>query len=213
MRMRKKKHGAERIAACADLLIPSPPEKDIREYLTEDRPLCLEIGCGKGGFACGLTSAERDINLVAVEKYSDAACLALEKAKASKDCRPDNLRFMIADASALGEYFPEHSVSCIYLNFSDPWPKSGYYKRRLTYASFLEIYRKLLVPGGILKQKTDNEGLFEFSLEQFAAAGLDTFMTTRDLHSSPYAENNIVTEYEAQFSAKGMPIYSAWVRF
>lgn len=213
MRMRKKKHGAERIAACADLLIPSPPEKDIREYFADERPLCLEIGCGKGGFACGLTAADRSINLVAVEKYSDAACLALEKAKASADSRPDNLRFMIADASALGEYFPEHSVSCIYLNFSDPWPKSGYYKRRLTYASFLEIYRKLLVPGGMLKQKTDNEGLFEFSLEQFAAAGLDIVMTTRDLHGSPYAEGNVVTEYEAQFSAKGMPIYSAWVRF
>ena len=213
MRMRKKKHGAERIAACADLLIPSPPEKDIREYFTEERPLCLEIGCGKGGFACGLTAKEQGINLVAVEKYSDAACLALEKAKASVDSRPDNLRFMIADASALGEYFPEHSVSCIYLNFSDPWPKSGYYKRRLTYASFLEIYRKLLVPGGMLRQKTDNEGLFEFSLEQFAAAGLDIVMTTRDLHHSPYAAENVVTEYEAQFSAQGMPIYSAWVRF
>lgn len=213
MRMRKKKHGAERIAACADLLIPSPPEKDIREYFADERPLCLEIGCGKGGFACGLTAADRSINLVAVEKYSDAACLALEKAKASADSRPDNLRFMIADASALSEYFPEHSVSCIYLNFSDPWPKSGYYKRRLTYASFLEIYRKLLVPGGMLKQKTDNEGLFEFSLEQFAAAGLDIVMTTRDLHGSPYADGNVVTEYEAQFSAKGMPIYSAWVRF
>lgn len=213
MRMRKKKHGAERIAACADLLIPSPPEKDIREYFTAERPLCLEIGCGKGGFACGLTAKEQGINLVAVEKYSDAACLALEKAKASGDSRSDNLRFMIADALALGEYFPEHSVSCIYLNFSDPWPKSGYYKRRLTYASFLEIYRKLLVPGGMLRQKTDNEGLFEFSLEQFAAAGLDIVMTTRDLHNSPYAAENVVTEYEAQFSAKGMPIYSAWVRF
>lgn len=213
MRMRKKKHGAERIAACADLLIPSPPEKDIREYFAAERPLCLEIGCGKGGFACGLTAKEQGINLVAVEKYSDAACLALEKAKASGDSRPDNLRFMIADASALGEYFPEHSVSCIYLNFSDPWPKSGYYKRRLTYASFLEIYRKLLVPGGMLRQKTDNEGLFEFSLEQFAAAGLDIVMTTRDLHNSPYAAENVVTEYEAQFSAKGMPIYAAWVRF
>ena len=89
----------------------------------------------------------------------------------------------------------------------------GILQRRLTYASFLEIYRKLLVPGGMLRQKTDNEGLFEFSLEQFAAAGLDIVMTTRDLHNSPYAAENVVTEYEAQFSAKGMPIYSAWVRF
>lgn len=213
MRMRKKKHGAERIAACAELLIPTPPEKDVRDYFEVKRPLCLEIGCGKGGFACDLTASDNSINLVALEKYSDAACLALEKAKASASCRPDNLRFMIADAAAVGEYFPAHSVERIYLNFSDPWPKSGYKKRRLTYRTFLELYRGILVPGGMLIQKTDNEGLFDFSLEEFAHAGLEIVMTTRDLHASEHAAGNVMTEYERQFTEKGMPIYSAWVRF
>ena len=213
MRMRKKKHGAERIAACAELLIPCPPEKDIREYFESSRPLHLEIGCGKGGFACDLTSREHTFNLVAMERSSDAACVALERAKASAETRPDNLRFFIANAEHLTEYIPENSVECIYLNFSDPWPKKGYYKRRLTYTAFLEQYRKILVPGGILKQKTDNLGLFEFSLEQFAAAGLTVEKVTYDLHNSDMSEGNVVTEYESLFVSQGKPIYSAWVRF
>lgn len=213
MRMRKKKHGAERIAACAELLIPNPPEKDPREYFEKDRPLTLEIGCGKGGFACALSAKDTDYNLVALEKCSDAACLALEKAKATADSRPDNLKFIIADATKLTEIFAPHSVECIYLNFSDPWPKSGYYKRRLTYKTFLDLYREILVPGGLLKQKTDNENLFDFSLEQFEAAGLKIEMMTRDLHHSEYAAGNIMTEYEAQFAAQGKPIFAVNVRF
>ncbi len=213
MRMRKKKHGAERIAACAEYLIPCPPEKALGEYFSSDRPIHLEIGCGKGGFACDLTVREHDFNLIAMERSSDAACIGLEHAKATAEARPDNLRFFIANAEHLTEYFPEHSIECIYLNFSDPWPKKGYYKRRLTYTVFLEQYRKILVPGGILRQKTDNEGLFDFSLEQFEKAGLTVEKMTRDLHNSDMAEGNVMTEYEKHFVLLGQPIYSAWVRF
>lgn len=213
MRMRKKKHGAERIAACAELLISTPPEKELNEYFTETRPLRLEIGCGKGGFACDLTAKEHDFNLIALERSSDAACIALERAKSSKTERPDNLRFMIANAEHLEEYFPENSFDCIYLNFSDPWPKKGYSKRRLTYSSFLLQYKRILKPGGLLIQKTDNEGLFDFSLEEFEKAGLKVEFVTRDLHSSEKAADNVMTEYERQFVSIGLPIYSAWVRF
>ena len=213
MRMRKKKHGAERIAACAEFLIPCPPEKDLNEYFSVKRPLHLEIGCGKGGFACDLTAANPDFNLIAMERSSDVTCLALERCQASAAEREDNLRFLIGDANLLDEYFPENTFDCIYLNFSDPWPKKGYYKRRLTYTAFLEKYRRVLKEGGILKQKTDNEGLFDFSLEQFKEAGLEIVEMTRDLHNSPLAEGNIMTEYEKLFVSQGKPIYSAWVRF
>jgi tRNA (guanine-N7-)-methyltransferase len=131
----------------------------------------------------------------------------------AKDSRPDNLRFLIGDARNASDWFLPHSVDCIYLNFSDPWPKKGYAKRRLTYQSFLEQYRNLLKEGGLLRLKTDNEGLFLFSLEQFELCGLTVEWKTNDLHASEKAEGNIMTEYERNFSEKGQPIYSAWVRF
>ena len=215
MRMRKKKHGAERIEACAHLLI-RPDEgikADPQSAFSVERPLHLEIGCGKGNFAVGMAAQHKDVNFIAMEKIADVACLALEKAEAARETREDNLRFIIGDAKDLLEYFPEHSVDCIYLNFSDPWPKAGHAKRRLTYRAFLEIYKKLLKEGGALKLKTDNVGLFDFSLEEFEAFGLNIEWQSRDLHHSEYNEGNVMTEYEKNFSDKGQVIYSAHVRF
>lgn len=215
MRMRHKKHGAERIAACAELLIRPSGEcpADPQIYFPVSRPISLEIGCGKGDFAVGMAARNPDENWIAMERVPDVACLALEKAMATKERRPDNLRFLIGNAQNLSSLFLPHSVSAIYLNFSDPWPKSGYAKRRLTHAGFLSLYRELLVPNGLLKFKTDNVGLFEFSLEQFAACGLEIIWQTRDLHASEKAADNIMTEYERNFSSQGTPICSAWVRF
>lgn len=215
MRMRRKKHGAERIAACAEILIEEPqiPAVEPTTYFTDARPTHLEIGCGKGDFAVGMASKHQDVNFIAMERVSDVACLALEKAMNAKDSRSDNLRFLIGDAKNLVEWFPAHSVDCIYLNFSDPWPKKGYAKRRLTHRGFLELYRNVLCEGGMLKLKTDNEGLFDFSLEEFEAAGLTVEWMTRDLHRSEKNADNIMTEYERNFSEKGQVIYSAWVKF
>ena len=215
MRMRRKKHGAERIAACSEILIEEPtvPAVDPNSYFTEVRSLCLEIGCGKGDFAVGMATKNPEYNWIAMERVPDVACLALEKAMKAKDERPDNLRFVIGDAQKLTEWIPAHSVDCIYLNFSDPWPKKGYAKRRLTHRGFLELYRGVLVPNGLLKLKTDNVGLFDFSLEEFEAAGLEILWQTRDLHHSDKAEGNVMTEYERNFSQKGEAICSAWVRF
>ena len=215
MRMRRKKHGAERIAACSEILIQSPtvPAEDPNSYFSLSRPVHLEIGCGKGDFAVGMAAKTPDVNFIAMERVSDVACLALEKAMNAKDTRPDNLRFLIGDAKNLTEWFPQKSVDCLYLNFSDPWPKKGYAKRRLTHRGFLELYRTVLKDGGMLKLKTDNEGLFDFSLEEFAACGLTIEWQTRDLHRSEKAGDNVMTEYERNFSQKGQVIYSAWVRY
>ena len=215
MRMRRKKHGAERIAACSEILIAEPtvPAVDPNTYFSVSRPIHLEIGCGKGDFAVGMAAKHQDCNFIAMERVSDVACLALEKAMNVKDSRPDNLRFLIGDAQNLTEWFPAHSVDCIYLNFSDPWPKKGYAKRRLTHEGFLNRYREILREGGVLRLKTDNEGLFDFSLEQFELCGLTVEWMTRDLHASELAKDNIMTEYERNFSEKGQVIYSAHVRF
>lgn len=214
MRMRRKKHGAERIAACAELLIEAPSAAvDPKTYFPAPAPLHLEIGCGKGAFAVGMAKKYPAVHFIAMERVSDVACLALEKAMGAKEEGRDNLRFVIGDARNLAEFFPAHSFDCIYLNFSDPWPKKGYAKRRLTYRRFLELYRSLLVPGGLLKLKTDNEGLYRFSLEEFAAAGLTVEWQTEDLHHTPEAADNVMTEYEKNFSDKGQVIYAAHVRF
>ena len=216
MRMRKKKNGAARIAACSDLLISSPEllKDGFSAIFPKDQPVHLEIGCGKGNFACGMAQKHPEFNFVAMERVSDVCCIALEKAKRSADEREgDNLRFMIADAAVLAENLPEHSIDCIYLNFSDPWPKSGHAKRRLTHSNFLTIYKKLLKEDGILKFKTDNVGLFDFSLEEFEAIGATVLWQTRDLHASEKNVDNVMTEYEKNFSEKGFSICSAHVKF
>lgn len=220
MRMRKKKHGAERIEKCAMLLIKNPEELKSDPYSVfpnKEGKLCIEIGCGKGDFACGITKKNKNDNLIAIEMNSDACCVALEKAMAQKQAEEndetDNLRFIIGNANNLEEWFPEHCLDVIYLNFSDPWHKSGHAKRRLTYRGFLQKYRRLLKNGGELIFKTDNAALFDFSLEEFAAEGLELVYVTRDLHASDKASDNIMTEYERNFSEKGFKINMAVVRF
>ena len=148
-----------------------------------------------------------------MERVHDVVVAAVEKADACADTRPDNLRFILDGADGLAEYFAPASLDRVYLNFSDPWPKKGYAKRRLTHVGFLELYKQVLRKGGLLRLNTDNAGLFDFSLEQFAEAGLTVEWQTRDLHASEKNEGNVMTEYERNFSEKGQVIYSAWVRF
>ena len=215
MRARKKKHGAERIAACAELLIEDTArlKSDPQSFFGTVRPLHLEIGCGKGSFACGMTVAHPEVNFIAMERVADVAVLALEKAERTSAERPDNLRFLIGNAENLTEWLPPHSIDCIYLNFSDPWHKARHAKRRLTHRDFLARYREVLRVGGVLRFKTDNVNLFDFSLLEFEAAGLRVTDVTRDLHNSPLNQGNVMTEYEKNFSEKGFPIHAATAYF
>lgn len=215
MRMRKKKHSGERIEACARFLIKEPLSCFENPNASFDipRPLFLEIGCGKGDFARQLSTGFPEHNIIAIERVPDVAMTALEKAAASENERPDNLRFIIGHAQYLADWFAPNTFERIFVNFCDPWPKTPYFKRRLTAPTFLETYRKILVDGGELHFKTDNQPLFDWSLEQFEAAGLETVFVTRDLHASEMAKTNFMTEYEKHFSSMGMNIYSAHVRF
>jgi len=209
MRMRKKKHGAERIEACGELRIaePSVMLNGFENIFGNDAPVHMEIGCGKGNFACGMAKANPDVNFVAVERVADVCCIALEKAKKSADERPnDNLRFMIGDARTLAECVKPHSLECIYLNFSDPWPKTRHEKNRLTSSTFMPLYIKLLKEHGELHQKTDNRGLFDFSLEVYKEYGCTLSEISYDLHKDGM-EGNVVTEYEQRFVDLGQPIH------
>lgn len=205
MRVHKKKHGAERLDACGSIVI-----KDLRaegntsqKLFGNDNPIRIEIGCGKGDFIVGTAAKEPDVNFLAVEKVSDVLVIAAEKVKNSG---LSNVRVCCVDAKELVEIFPEGSIDRIYLNFSDPWPKARHEKRRLTYRTFLAIYKKILRKDGAIHFKTDNRGLFDFSLEEFKNFGMRMEKLTFDLHNSEYMEGNVMTEYEKRFSSMGVPI-------
>ena len=210
MRMRKKKHGEERLAACSEFLVERPNV----DSLENKNPVWLEIGAGKGGFAIGMTKKHPDVSYFAMERVTDCVVLAAEGAKREREaggvCR--NLKFIIDTADNLTKLFPNESIDAMFLNFSDPWSKKGYAKRRLTHRRYLSVYFNLLKDGGTLTFKTDNVGLFDFSLEEIEAMGLQCEVLTRDLHSSEYMSDNVVTEYEAAFSSQGVKINMLRVR-
>ena len=206
MRMRKKKHGEERLLGCAEYLYNhegAPLSEPSLAVYGDNMPVYLEIGAGKGGFAVGMTKAHPKVAYFAMERVTDCVVLAAERAKREGS---EHLRFIIETADNLTRIFAPGSVDAIFLNFSDPWSKKGYAKRRLTHARYLAVYMNLLKDGGRLCFKTDNAGLFDFSLEQLNEVGLPLAKLTRDLHSSEWNEGNIVTEYEAAFSAQGVKI-------
>ena len=150
-----------------------------------------------------------------LQAAGDAACLNGEPEVIVQDeerdpdfAAPENLHFLSMDARELPEVFAEGEVDGIYLNFSDPWPKARHAKRRLTSRDFLGIYERVLAPGGVVEFKTDNRGLFDFSLEELKEAPhWELRQVTYDLHRDPeMSKGNIMTEYERKFSALGNKI-------
>lgn len=205
MRMRKKKNGEARMAACKDYKIDNPEsyKGNWKETFAKQKTLCLEIGCGKGTFVVENAKKYPDRFFIAMEVIPDVIMLAMEKAKAAEI---QNVKFVCFDAGKLEEIFEPCELDELYLNFSDPWPKKRHAKRRLTYISFLETYKKILKNGGKIFFKTDNRPLFDFSLEQFELAKIPLSDVTNDLHNSVWEKDNIHTEYEDNFSAKGFTI-------
>ena len=214
MRMRKKKNSATRLLPVEDFIYKhegeplSDPSGSV--FLNTGAPVYLEIGAGKGGFACEMAKRNPTVSYFAMERVTDCVVLAAEKAKAMGDLK--NLRFMTENADRLTEIFADGTVDALFLNFSDPWSKKGYAKRRLTHRRYLAVYFNLLRDGGTLTFKTDNVGLFDFSLEEIAAMGLTPEVVTRDLHSSEWNGANVKTEYETAFSEAGMKINMLIVR-
>ncbi|MBO4941178.1 MAG: tRNA (guanosine(46)-N7)-methyltransferase TrmB [Clostridia bacterium] len=211
MRMRRKKHREERMENCSSLMIRDIMEhkNDINAVFQNDRPLHIEIGCGKGGFILETAKRNPDINYLAFEKNLDVLVLAMEKVK---EAGLSNVKFVPGNAEILGEMDTATKAERLYINFCDPWSKEGYKKRRLTHERYLSIYERLLCETGEIHFKTDNRGLFEFSLNSFAEFGLKLKNITLDLHNSKF-EGNVMTEYEKLFSEKGQPIYRCEATF
>ncbi len=169
-----------------------------------DRPIHVEIGMGKGSFLMEMARRNPEINYLGIEKYSSVLLRAIEKHEEAPELT--NLKFIRMDAEEIEEVFAPGEIDYIYLNFSDPWPKDRHAKRRLTSDRFLNRYQRLLAPGGGVTFKTDNVDLFDFSVESAKECGWEQLAISRDLHNSPYAEGNVMTEYETKFSGLGNKI-------
>ena len=176
------------------------------ELFGNSNPVSMEVGCGNGGFIIELAKREPNANFIAVEICSNVILTAMEHLKQEGIT---NVRFLNVPAEILPCYIPEGSLENIYLNFSTPLPETSRERQRLTSPRFLAIYRQLLKQGGKIVQKTDSKPFFEYSLEKYAENGFEVTEVTYDLHHSEWAADNIVTEYEKNFSEKGIPICRA----
>lgn len=207
MRVRKKKNGDARFEACKDLYIEfdknSPEKLDLSALFPGYTRFRAEIGCGKGSFITETARRNPDIAFIAVEKVRDVVIFASEKVK---EAELPNVLFICGDAAALSAMIEPKTLETIYINFCDPWPKARHAKRRLTSEGFLKLFKELLSDDGKIEFKTDNIGLFEYSLEEFPKAGFEMRNVCFDLHASELAESNVQTEYEKNFSAKGFKI-------
>ncbi|MDO4175982.1 MAG: tRNA (guanosine(46)-N7)-methyltransferase TrmB [Bacillota bacterium] len=234
MRQRKAKDLEKRLAMCEDIILNdfgpetwetafAPSEPDGRA-----RDLYLEIGCGKGQFIIKHALQSPESNFIGIEGQETVVLRAAEKARAvsGKSQWPenvpgeevllgvsgelDNLKLGSAFVNKMEEFFLENQLAGLYLNFSDPWPKERHAKRRLTHRDRLRDYAWAIRDGGFIEFKTDNDGLFEFSVEEFEACDdlLEVVEFTRDLHGEDctYESRYVTTEYEDKFSGRGKNI-------
>lgn len=211
MRFRRKKHLDDRLAVCLDIIIYDIENLNgnIKSVFPNDNPVCMEIGCGKGRFISETATRNPGTNYIAVEKNKNALLLAAEKIKAAG---LSNVKFIAGDVNMLRNFETTTKCEIIYINFCDPWHKGAYRKKRLTHSHHLVLWEKLLKPNGEIHFKTDNQKLFEFSLNSFAEYDMKLKNITFDLHNSDF-EENVVTEYEQFFSEKGQPIYRCEASF
>ena len=206
MRLRNIKGAREAIEASPYVILdPENYKGRWHEVFGNDHPLRLEVGMGKGQFIMEQARRHPEVNFIGIEMYSSVLIRALQKMEEEE---LPNLKFLRIDARTLPECFEPGEVDRIYLNFSDPWPKDRHAKRRLTSRQFLARYDQVLKSDGIIEFKTDNRPLFDFSLEEAKEANWHIDLCTYDLHhEEDLMQDNIMTEYEARFSAQGNPIH------
>ena len=203
MRMRKMKNLEPRMERCAALRIQAPEEKKghWRELKPECTQLWVEVGCGKGKFTAETAQANPDVLLIAVERCREAMVVAMEKAR---DMGLTNVYYIDMDVAEIENIFAPGEIDRLFINFPDPWPRKKNAKRRLTHRGFLNKYCRVVRQGGEFHFKTDNAPLFAFSLEEFAACGLEVKNLTFDLHKDGIV--GIMTGYEEKFHSLGTPI-------
>lgn len=205
MRLRKDPR-AEQYIKDSEIVISNPEDYkgEWKALFANSNEIHVEFGMGKGGFIIELAKQNPHINYIGVERFETVVYKACKKAE--REEAPGNLRYLCYNVADCKDIFEKSEVGRIYLNFSDPWPKNRHAAKRLTHTSFLEKYEHILHEKGELHFKTDNKSLFEFSLNQLNEVDWKMRNISLDLHKSDI-KGNIMTEYEAKFSAMGMPIY------
>lgn len=197
--------GAEQMIGESPYVIHNPEDRKgkWRQVFGNPNPIHIEVGMGKGRFIMELAGSNPDISYIGIERYSTVLLKAIQK---REKLDLPNIFFMCIDARNMANFFSEGEIDRIYLNFSDPWPKDRHARRRLTSPQFMEVYDKILRTDGTVEFKTDNRGLFDYSLESVPEAGWKILKHTFDLHHSDMAEGNVMTEYETKFASEGKPI-------
>lgn len=211
MRLRRIKGTEEKLYTYTDYVVENPADLKGKwsQYFGNDNPIYIELGCGKGNFVTQNALRNKNVNYIAMEKAAEVIIKAVQKAD---KLELSNVKFCHFNVNEILDVFEENELSRIFINFCDPWHKKRHYKRRLTYRGYLEMYKKILNDDGWVHFKTDNNPLFEFSLNEFVDTDLKIRNISLDLHKE---ENdwNIMTEYEAKFHSKGMPIYRCEIKF
>lgn len=205
MRLRNKPWAKELIEENPQIVIPNPTEWKGKwhELFQNDFPIHVEVGTGKGRFVTRLGERHPEWNVIGMEKYDKVIVTAVERL--IENPLP-NVRLIKDDVANITDFFAKGEVDRIYINFTDPWPKKRHEKRRLTHKGFLQKYVEILKEGGEIHLKTDNQGLFEYSIESMSQFGFKLKNVSLNLHESSFAEN-IMTEYEEKYVKMGKPIY------
>lgn len=212
MRLRNKSWAKPLIEANPSMISVTPEgmQGKWQEKFAKPQPLMLEVGSGKGRFITEMAKAYPDRNFIALELQEVAIAYILRK---QVELQLPNLHLILGDGADLSEYFAPGEVAGLFLNFSDPWPKTRHEKRRLTYKSFLAQYENIVAKDATLQFKTDNQGLFEYSLESMNNYGMVFDFVSLDLHQDVRVTDNIETEYEHKFSSRGGRIYELKAHF
>ncbi|MBF7125747.1 tRNA (guanosine(46)-N7)-methyltransferase TrmB [Pediococcus pentosaceus] len=212
MRVRNKPWAPELIEAHPEKIVEKGQvfKGQWNQRFEKEQPIFIEVGTGKGQFIINMAKKYPQYNFIGIEIQKTVIAIALKNALEEEI---PNLQFLYADGAELTDYFEDGEVSKVFLNFSDPWPKARHEKRRLTFKTFLKVYEQILVKNGEVEFKTDNQGLFEYSLYSLNNYGMTFEGVWLDLHNSEENEDNVETEYEHKFSAKGQPIYKLKAHF
>lgn len=213
MRIRKKKWAEPELSVC-DFFVKDPEEYAGRwkTAFKKEQPLVLEIGCGKGGFAGQFALLHPDINIIALDIKIDMlgvgrrTIVRLFEEQGKSQDEIDNILLVKYNVEQLDNIIkPEDKIERLFINFCNPWPRKKHKKRRLTYYKKLEMYKSFLQPDAEIRFKTDDDELFDESIEYFEQSGYKITYLTRDLHNSG-VEDNIMTEHEKMFSDEGIKI-------